>query len=445
MMSDFHRLAATAAVCVWLAAVSWPCGADAGTPRALSPADAVKLAVDNHPTMNEALEHIEKARQEMKSARADFLPKATAAYSYTSLDETPYMSGLGMKINVAHNDLFHWNVTLAQPLFTGFALKNRYELSQLGVRAAETERRRVRLDLTEQVTTAYFNVLQSEKFCRVANEAVQNLTSHEADAEKFYREGLIPYNDLLKARVALANARQEKEKATAGVLVARSALNILLNQDLNQPIILEDTAALPPVTESLEALIATALEHRPELQLLELALRQSDEGIQLARSAFYPTVSLAARYEQTGKNAEADINDYSNRYNSSIRLQAEWTFFEWGKTRADVSVRRHRKKSVREKFNDVKNQVRLQTKDALATLQVAGKNIQTAKIAMEQAKENWRITQLQYRQHIASSTDVLDARTFLTQAQTNHYNALYGYLISLGRLERAVGRQLHEP
>jgi len=66
-------------------------------------------------------------------------------------------------------------------------------------------------------------------------------------------------------------------------------------------------------------------------------------------------------------------------------------------------------------------------------------HIQTAQKSLVQAKENWRITNLQYQQQMTTSTEVLDARTFLTQAETNYYGALYGYMISLAELERAVG------
>jgi len=72
---------------------------------------------------------------------------------------------------------------------------------------------------------------------------------------------------------------------------------------------------------------------------------------------------------------------------------------------------------------------------------VANKNIATAGQALVQARENWRISNLQYRQQIATSSEVLDARTFLTQADTNYYNALYGYMIFLSKLERSVGRK----
>jgi outer membrane protein TolC len=73
-------------------------------------------------------------------------------------------------------------------------------------------------------------------------------------------------------------------------------------------------------------------------------------------------------------------------------------------------------------------------------LQVSRKNIRTAKESLGQAKENYRITNLQYQQQITTSTEVLDARTFLSQAETNYYGALYGYMISEAELERAMGK-----
>jgi outer membrane protein TolC len=44
-----------------------------------------------------------------------------------------------------------------------------------------------------------------------------------------------------------------------------------------------------------------------------------------------------------------------------------------------------------------------------------------------------------YKQQVATSTDVLDAQTLLTQARTNYFNALSEHSIAWARLERAMG------
>ncbi|NIA19473.1 MAG: hypothetical protein GWP07_03435 [Xanthomonadaceae bacterium] len=58
---------------------------------------------------------------------------------------------------------------------------------------------------------------------------------------------------------------------------------------------------------------------------------------------------------------------------------------------------------------------------------------------MEQARENYRIVNLQYQQQVATSTLVLDAATFLSQAENSYYGALYGFMIARAELEQAAG------
>jgi outer membrane protein TolC len=91
----------------------------------------------------------------------------------------------------------------------------------------------------------------------------------------------------------------------------------------------------------------------------------------------------------------------------------------------------------------MENQIRLQVKSAVLDLDVARKNIRTAETALAQARENYRITDLQYRQQVVNSSEVLDARVYLTEAEKNYHEAaVYGYQNALARLERAVGQGL---
>ena len=92
-------------------------------------------------------------------------------------------------------------------------------------------------------------------------------------------------------------------------------------------------------------------------------------------------------------------------------------------------------------YEYAENGIQLEVKKAFSDLQVSDKNIITSQESLTQAKENWRITDLQYKEQIATSSDVLDARTELTQAESDYYGALYSYLVSIAELERAVGKK----
>ncbi|MBW2646638.1 MAG: TolC family protein [Deltaproteobacteria bacterium] len=401
---------------------------------------AIKTALANNTLIREAIEKQKAAVEEKNSAKANFFPKASASYSYTNLKEKPYTVFSGNEIPMGNKDNYHWDVSLVQPIFTGFALSTIHEMAKLGVDLRGMEKKRAILDVTRQVKVAYFNILLAKKFFTVADEAVKDLESHVRDAQLFYDQEMIPYNDLLKPKVALANAVQNRARAETKVDMAVSSLNTLLRLDLNKKTEVEDISHITPLSYDLKDLTGEAVQSRPELRAFQIALQNADNAVRLAKSSYYPEVSLIGNYEQQGDNPGANNNDYGNRYNASATVQARWKFFEWGKTKADVRKYLHEKKALAEKLKGAKDSIELEVKNAFLNLQVSGKNIRTAEESLGQAKENYRITNLQYRQQMTTSTEVLDARTFLSQAETNYYGALYGYMISEAELERAVGR-----
>jgi Outer membrane efflux protein. len=59
--------------------------------------------------------------------------------------------------------------------------------------------------------------------------------------------------------------------------------------------------------------------------------------------------------------------------------------------------------------------------------------------AIDSAEENFRLNEARYKEQVATTTDVMDAQTLLTQAQINYYNALSDYNIARAQLERAMG------
>ena len=211
----------------------------------------------------------------------------------------------GMKIPLSSEEVYKWNLTAIQPLFTGFALITRYEMARYGVDLSKTYQILAMMDVTKQVREAYFNVLLAEKFFGVADEAVRNLESHARDAERFYKEGMIAYNDLLKSKVALANAVQNRDRAKANADMAVSSLNTVLRFDINRATRLEDIHDVPELSFDIVTLLQEAMSNRPELQALRIALKNTDHAVKLAQSAYYPSVFLVGNYERMGDNPEA--------------------------------------------------------------------------------------------------------------------------------------------
>ena len=443
MSRFFHLVIVTLAafsMCIPAAwAVEAPLAAEKSSEEVLTLDSAMEIALENNAAVKEAQQHYLAALESEKSARADFLPKLSASYIYTNLKDQPYMIFNGMQIPANSEEIYQWNITAVQPLFTGFALFSKYEMARYGVDLQETTRFLAELDVAQRVREAYCHVLLARKALDVSDEAVGNLESHVRDAQRFYREGMIPYNDLLKSKVALAGAVQNRTRARANADLALSTLNAVLRFDINRSTQVQDISDITEVLHDPDKLTEEALSRRPELSVLRIALENADAMIRLARSGYYPVVSLVGRYERAGDNPQADNNDYTNDHNAMVALQAQWQFFEWGKTRAEENRYAHERDALMERLSEAEDRVRIDVKNSLLDMDVSRKNITTAREALDQARENYRLVDLQYRQQMTTSTEVLDARVYLSQAQMNYYGALYGYMISQARLDRAVG------
>ena len=86
----------------------------------------------------------------------------------------------------------------------------------------------------------------------------------------------------------------------------------------------------------------------------------------------------------------------------------------------------------------------LEVKQAHLKTQEAQNNILAIEKAIEQAKENLRITEERYKEQVSTTTDVLVAQTLFTETMTNYYNALYDFKIAKAILYRALGQEILE-
>jgi outer membrane protein TolC len=408
----------------------------------LSLPEAIQIAVKNNPLGRQAVEYITGAQYAKASAKAGYLPNVSAQYSVTQMADHIYQVQNGQDVQVAHDTQWGWGVALVQPLFTGFAVSSQYEITKLGVEISEKKKEQSFLDIILAVKNSYYGMLLSQKIQMVAGEALTTLDSHEKDAQRFYNHGIIRLNDLLRAKVARSEAVQQQERAGADVDIARANLNRWLALDINADTSIEPIDTIRLVHASLPELIEKGLKQQPQLQAMALTNKTLDKAIDLEKSTYYPTVSLVGSYWHNGDTPIADNNDYENDHNASVTLQASWSLFDGFKTESKVGKAISAKRAFQYTIRQAEDQTKVEVKSAWLDLGVAQHNVETFRIALSQAEENMRITQLAYRQEAATSTEVLDARTDLSGAKTNYYQALYGYLKALAALEHAVGGEI---
>jgi len=409
---------------------------------------SIDTALKNSIVINIAKEGSKSATAQKREAFTGFLPKLSTSYSYTRLNDDPILklpNGFPplipgpLEMVTGTKDNYNWAIQAKQPLFAGGGILANYQANSIGEDAARLEETAKYQDVVREVKIAYFNILRARRIQGAAQQSVEMLSAHRDVAENYFNVGMIPKNDLLHAEVELANGKQALVRAKNAVELAKSSFNTVLKRKIFTPVEVVDILAYHPLNQSFEECLDVAQKKRPELKISLLKAVQAGKIVQIARSDYFPALSLVGNYARVGDNPSVSGSDYQNAESWYVMAVASWNFWEWGKTKFRVDASKAKENQAIEAAKELNDQITLEIKNAYLILQETESQIIVWQKVIEQAEENFRISEERYKERVATSTEVLDAQTLLTKAKSEYANALGDYNVNYAKLQRAMG------
>ncbi|OGP72812.1 MAG: hypothetical protein A2V86_08930 [Deltaproteobacteria bacterium RBG_16_49_23] len=400
--------------------------------------ESIKIALERNVRLHSSVEGVAGSEFRRKAARTDFFAKWTGQYGQTRYNEPTVVGVFGGGIAGTSRNVSTFSTTINQPLFAGGSILSNYRLEKLGVDISKTDVETVKREIVLQVREGYFNILRAERFLDVARQTVKQFSAQLEVNKAFFEVGIVPKNDVLQAEVRLANARQLLVRAESDVTLAKFSFNSLLRMEMEAPVQVVDILGYSPFSLRYEESLKEALERRPEIKAANLTIEQTKEAVKIAKSGFFPTISLSGNYLRFSEEPSLLGDFRSERW--TIQGLATFTLGDWGKTAYRVGESKVKVTQAEDSKVQLVEGIVLEVKNDYQVMLVAEKNIGVAEKAIEQAEENLRMNEERYKHQVATATDVLDAVTLLAQARVNYYGALSDFNIAKARLERAMGR-----
>lgn len=311
----------------------------------------------------------------------------------------------------------------------------RYQASKVGVIAARSDADATQEQVASQVARAYMAAVRADADVETAQA---NVTLSEAllkQSENEKEAGTGTGIEITRARVQLANDRQH-------LLVAQntrrnSHLQLLraMNMRLDTEIELTDKLQYTPVdATTLDAAKAQALKERPDLRAQQQ--RESNARISYSATKAERLPSLGA-FGDYGALGTALTNSVPTR---TVGIQLRVPLFNGGRREAEraESASQYRSESVR--TNDLKEQIELDVRLALDSLESADAQVKVAQEGLELANNEVTQARRRYDAGVAVSVEVTDAQTRLERARDNQTEALYNYSLARLDLAQAMGR-----
>lgn len=308
--------------------------------------------------------------------------------------------------------------------------------AQYGLQAREADTLRARNRSALEFITAYLDLLEAERLLQVAADEVKRYEAHRRDTDERYRAGVITRNEVLQADVTLSDSRQKLLTEDNLRSLRASKVNSLLLRPLNDVARAEEIAASPSAGISLDDAWAVAEAESPELKELDAAIRSKEASVSAARSEYLPNIYVSGGYEYQENRYMVHEDNWSLIAGVNINL------FSGGASSAKIRMGKGEVFTLKMTRDKLLDSVRLAVKGAYLDLQSSSKKIDVTKTAVAQAEENLRLQRLRYQEGVGTATEVLDAVTLLTVAQTNYWKAVYGLKRAEANLLYAMGRDL---
>ncbi|NIP82687.1 MAG: TolC family protein, partial [Gemmatimonadetes bacterium] len=265
-------------------------------PATLTLEEAIALARENNPDYRSRLNDEAVADWQVRSAYADFLPRATAGGAVT------YQGGGEARIGAYTSDDIGIGETPSY-YYSSYSLDVSLGLSgakfyQLGRERASRRAVLANLDVAEQqldaaVTRQYLAVLRVRDGVDLARSELERAEANLALAEARFA---------VEAATAIETKQAEVERGRAEVNLLRAQTQLenekvrLLEQigvDLDGDVELTTAVRVFEPRWDQASLVATAVASQPELAAAQASAESAEAGVGVARSAFWPSLSLS--------------------------------------------------------------------------------------------------------------------------------------------------------
>ncbi len=174
--------------------------------RNMSLEQCLEAGIENNTALKAARYDIQGAAHDIKAARADFLPSLSTGFSASEIISE---SAKGpTETDFLDQRYRQFNIKLSQILYSGQRLVNTYTKARVRKKVMEAETLMHLLEQVYEIETTFYRLLKAKQDVIAAMESVGTLQEGVKSAEAFFEKELVPYVDVLQARVDLADAQE---------------------------------------------------------------------------------------------------------------------------------------------------------------------------------------------------------------------------------------------
>jgi len=390
----------------------------------------IERALENNRTVKQKGLARKVSQIDYQQSKNDLLPdlNGSASHSYTF-----GRSGVAKDTIVnANSNNSSIGLSAGVTLYDGMKMKYNIDAKKANLNLAEATLKKAESDLVLNVSSVFLQVLLNKELLQIAKEQ-HELTLSKIEA----RKALIAVGKMAEGEIYELLSQESTEDMNK--IKAEQTLNYSL-LDLSQILEIEDFEKLDVVVPNdllnvelqlldPKSVYEGALIHRPEVKAAEYQLKGNEINVNMAKSAYLPTLSLSA-------NSGVNYNNYiSTPLSTNVGLSLRVPIFNKFSTRSQVKTAQLNVESSKLDMENTKIELRKTIQQSYQNALAAKARWDAAQKSEVASREAFRFVNQKYEAGRATVYELYQAKSNLTQVLSEKTQAKYEYVFRIKILE----------
>jgi outer membrane protein TolC/ABC-type uncharacterized transport system substrate-binding protein len=415
--------------------------------------EIARLALANNQDLRAETFGTQAGLEDIARARSNLLPQLDAQVGHTRRKNSPAVSaGLGAE---SSDDAA---LSVSQLLYSDAAVANLRIQKELQRNRLATLHE-FELDVVRAATTAYYIVLNADSQLEVQENNLKSSRSNLELAEDRVRLGISTPADVYRWKAEVARARILVVSARSALDQAWDSLNRILHRpqgarfglreaSFNEPFVMTraefDTLVDNPsdYEKFSRYYIQRARRQAPELEQLNALIVAKRRELKSAQRAYWlPDFSIGGQYTNnfgqsggaTGPLSGEGLSDWN------FGIQATLPLFSGGLKKANMSKADYELRQLESLRISTEERVEQEIRSQLHEARAAYASIDLTSAAADASRKNFELVSDAYARGTVSVIELLDAQDTSREATAGAIESLYGFLITIMSMQRAIG------
>lgn len=320
-----------------------------------------------------------------------------------------------------------------QPVFLGGKLLAAKKFASDEVEASEVELLKTRDDVIQETVNNFLTVVLLQDVVKTRENVLSGMKKHEAMAEKLLQQGLIANYNLLRAKVAVADAERnlfdDNNRLELSKIALKSSLGIPEDADVQ----IRDSLIYSDDLGEFNSYLDKAMDQQPVLKLIAIKKDAAHQKYNVERSKFLPQAGLFGQYEMYPQY----LSVVEPRW--AVGVQVSLNIFNGFQDYANLQSASHLEDEVKYLEADAVRNIRLLiNKNYRDAANSKDRYLKTDE-SISLAKENLRLNERRFDTGLGTSLEVIDAQLSLEKNEIESKQSLYDYYKSLTALNVNTG------